>query len=290
MSRDGRFAVSFRPEAATGERGRYIIRGGIEGRERLRVLARALHPTTSALLDRVGVQPGMSCLDVGSGGGDVALELARRVAPVGHVLGVDIDDVKLALAREEAEAAGSSNVEYRKLDVLQSELGLEVDLVYARFLLTHLPDADEAATRLVNAVRPGGYLVVEDIDYAGSIVYPDSEAYRRYCELYTGTARARGGDPNIGPRLPAILRDAGCEQVQVSIVQPAALDPSGPGGDMKLAIPLTVENIADAVVAEGLAEREEIDALIDDLYRLAADPNTLMGFPRIVQVWGRRPA
>jgi hypothetical protein len=104
------------------------------------------------------------------------------------------------------------------------------------------------------------------------------------------TARARGGDPNIGPRLPALLRDAGCEQVQVSIVQPAALDPSAPGGDLKLAIPLTIENIADAAIMEGLALREEIDALVDDLYRLAADPDTLMAFPRIVQVWGRRPS
>jgi SAM-dependent methyltransferase len=271
------------------EQGRYIIRGGIEGRERLRVLARSLHPTTSSLLDRVGVRPGMTCLDVGSGGGDVSLELARRVAPAGRVLGVDIDEAKLALARDEAVAAGVSNVEYRRLDVLTEELPFEMDLVYTRFLLTHLPDAAAAAVRLVSAARPGGHVVVEDIDYAGSLVYPDSEAYRRYCKLYTATARARGGDPDIGPRLPAILSAAGCDEVQVNIVQPAALDPSGAGGDVKLAIPLTVENIADAAVAEGLAGREEVDALVDELYRLAADPDILIGFPRIVQAWGRRP-
>jgi SAM-dependent methyltransferase len=232
----------------------------------------------------------MSCLDVGSGGGDVALELARRVGPAGCVLGVDIDDTKLALATDEAAAAGVSNVEYRKLDVLASEIGFDVDLVYARFLLTHLPDATDAASRLVNTVRPGGHVIVEDIDYTGSVVYPDNEAYWRYCELYTETARARGGDPNIGLRLPEILRAAGCDQVQVNIVQPAALDPSGAGGDVKLVIPLTMENVADAAVAEGLADREEIDALVDELYRLAADPATLIGFPRIVQAWGRRPA
>jgi hypothetical protein len=77
--------------------------------------------------------------------------------------------------------------------------------------------------------------------------------------------------------------------VHVNIVQPAALDPSGTGGDVKVVIPLTLENVAEAAVAEGLAEREEIDALVDRLYGLAADPGTLMGFPRIVQAWGRRP-
>jgi SAM-dependent methyltransferase len=232
----------------------------------------------------------MVCLDVGSGGGDVALELARRVGPGGHVLGVDIDDTKLTLARKEAAAAGLSNVEYRRLDVLADEIPFEVDVVYTRFLLTHLPDAAGAAASLVRAARPGGHVIVEDIDYTGSLVYPASDAHRRYCELYTKTARARGGDPDIGPRLPEILRAAGCEQLQVTLVQPAALDPSGSGGDIKLAIPLTMENVAEAAVAEGLADREEIDTLIEELYRLAADPTTLIGFPRIVQAWGRRPA
>ena len=50
---------------------RYIISGGLAGRERLRVLARAMYPTTAALFDRIGIEPGISCLDVGCGGGDV---------------------------------------------------------------------------------------------------------------------------------------------------------------------------------------------------------------------------
>jgi SAM-dependent methyltransferase len=272
------------------QQGRYIIRGGIEGRERLRLIARSLHPTTSSLLDRVGIRPAMTCLDVGSGGGDVALELARRVGPAGHVVGVDIDDTKLDLARDEAAAAGVANVEYRNLDVRTSELTFEVDLVYTRFLLTHLSDASSAAAKLVKAARPGGRVIVEDVDYAGSFAFPDNRAHERYCDLYTKTALARGGDPWIGPRLPSILRAAGCDEVRFTIVQPAALDPSGAEGSSKLVIPLTMENIAEATIAEGLAEREEIDAIVEELYRLAADPATMIGYPRIFQVWGRRAA
>ncbi len=58
-----------------------MIRGGKRGYERLQVLARSWLPTTSALLDRVRPGPGMSCLDLGCGGGDVTFELARRVGP-----------------------------------------------------------------------------------------------------------------------------------------------------------------------------------------------------------------
>src|SRR5262245_45349242 len=95
--------------------GSYIIRGGVEGRERLRLLSRILRPTTLALFDRAGVRPGMCCVDVGCGGGDVTLDLARLVGPTGRVVGIDIDAVKLDLARQEATANAISNVEFCRL-------------------------------------------------------------------------------------------------------------------------------------------------------------------------------
>ena len=70
--------------------GSYIIRGGLAGRERLQTLARAMRPATLDLLQRAGVGPGQTCLDLGCGGGDVARELARLVGPTGHVLGLDL--------------------------------------------------------------------------------------------------------------------------------------------------------------------------------------------------------
>lgn len=91
----------------------YVIRGGKLGYERLAVLGRAWWPTTSALLDRVGLAPGMSCLDLGCGGGELTLELARRVGPEAVAVGVDMDEIKLDLARESALAQGLSNVEFR---------------------------------------------------------------------------------------------------------------------------------------------------------------------------------
>ena len=63
----------------------YVIRGGIEGRERLRVLGRVMHATSTALFARLGVCEGFSCLDVGCGGGDVTLALARLIGKGGRV-------------------------------------------------------------------------------------------------------------------------------------------------------------------------------------------------------------
>jgi ubiquinone/menaquinone biosynthesis C-methylase UbiE len=80
----------------------YVIRGGREGYERLPLLARDRWPDTAALFERVGLSPGMRCIDLGYGGDEVTLEIARLVGPDDSVTGADMDEVKLDLAREAA--------------------------------------------------------------------------------------------------------------------------------------------------------------------------------------------
>jgi ubiquinone/menaquinone biosynthesis C-methylase UbiE len=91
----------------------YAIQGGIEGRERLRILARVMRASPTVLFDRLGLSDGLACLDVGCGGGDVTLELARRVAPKRKAVGADIDQTKLELVRHEAQQQGVANVTTR---------------------------------------------------------------------------------------------------------------------------------------------------------------------------------
>jgi ubiquinone/menaquinone biosynthesis C-methylase UbiE len=264
---------------------RYIIRGGAEGRERLRILARVMQPTTLELLRRAGIRPGVVCLEAGCGGGDVAFDMARLVKPGGAIVATDIDETKLRLAREEAGQEELTNIEFRLADMTrdsEQEFDQEFDFAHARFLLTHLQDPAAALTKMRNALRPGGTIVVEDIDFTGYFCYPDSPAQRRLAELYTETAKRRGGDPNIGPRLPSLLTAAGFENVEMSVVQPASTT-----GDVKMITPLTMENIADSVIEEGLASREEIDRVIAELYEYANTPGTIGCMPRVFQVWGR---
>jgi SAM-dependent methyltransferase len=264
--------------------GSYIIRGGAEGRERLRVLNRVLRGETIGLLNRLGLRSGMRCLDAGCGGGDVTLELGGRVVPGGQVIGVDLDETKLDLARVEAARCGFDNVTYRSADVTNGSIPTGFDLVYARFVLTHLPVPEEAARRLVDSLLPGGVCAVEDIDVGGAFCYPESDVYRAGLDLYSATARDRGVDPDIGRRLPGLLAAAGCEDIAVKVVQPAGI-----GGDAKLIMALTIEAITEAAVEAGIATPEEVHAIVEELYVLVEDEGTFMSMPRVVQAWGRRP-
>jgi SAM-dependent methyltransferase len=260
----------------------YVIEGGRPGRERLRLLSTVLAPTTNHFLDRVGVAAGMRCLDVGCGGGDVTWELARRVGRSGLVVGLDFDEQVLALAREDADAEGLANVTFRQLDAMGLHDGAEFDVVYARFLLTHLPDWRRGLRRMIAATRPGGRIAIEDIDFTGHICHPECPAFRRYVVLYQEAVMRHGADPNIGPKLAEAMIDQGVRDVSVDVVQPVFLS-----GDGKRIAAVTMERIAARAIEADLATAAEVRQIVGELEEFARDSRTLLSLPRIFQVSGR---
>jgi SAM-dependent methyltransferase len=261
----------------------YVIATGRKGRDRLRVLTRVFAETTTRLLDGVGIGRGMACLDVGCGGGDVAAELARRVGPSGRVEGIDLDAVALDLARREAEGLGLANLEYRILDVYDLADSDRFDVVYARFLLSHLTDPARALARMAKALKAGGILAVEDVEFSAHFCFPDCPAFEEYVNLYGAAARAKGADPEIGPRLPSLLQDAGLSDVDMRVAQPAGIR-----GEAKLLSAITMELIGDAVVSAGLASAADVKRIAEALNVAASDERTVMSTPRIIQAWGRK--
>lgn len=115
----------------------YVLRGGRAGAQRLRLLNRVKWPTMEALLGESGLQAGMRCLDVGCGGGGVTLKMAAIVGAEGNVVGVDRDEAILRLAGQEADRQGLS-VTFRRLDAEGLTERSAYDLVFARYLLSHL--------------------------------------------------------------------------------------------------------------------------------------------------------
>jgi SAM-dependent methyltransferase len=101
----------------------------------------------------------MNCLDVGCGSGDGTLKMAALVGAEGNVVGVDRDQSILQLARQEAEKQGLP-VTFRRLDAEELTEESAYDLVFARYLLSHLPRPQRVVEVMVRAVRPGGRVVL----------------------------------------------------------------------------------------------------------------------------------
>ncbi len=127
--------------------------------QRFGALSAIFDPVTARHIDALGIGLGARCWEVGAGGPSVPRLLAERVGPGGHVLATDIDVGRMGDV--------PPGVEVCRHDVARDALpGGGFDLVHARLVLVHVPDRDEALRRMVTALRPGAWLLVEDFDVA----------------------------------------------------------------------------------------------------------------------------
>jgi ubiquinone/menaquinone biosynthesis C-methylase UbiE len=262
---------------------RYVISGGREGYDRLQVLARSRWPDTEALFERVGVGPGMRCIDLGCGGGEVTFELARLVGPTGHVIGVDMDEVKIGLGNESAVERGLTNLELRAANVNEWDEPAAYDLVYCRFLLEHLRTPVDLLRRMWAAVKPGGTIAVEATDFDGQFSEPSNDAFDLHERLYRAVAERRGGDPTAGRTMFRSFIEATIPRPNVRIVH--RIDSEG---EAKTLCTLTLQATAGAILEEGLATEIELEAALAELTAFVDDPETLVAQPRVFQLWRRR--
>ena len=169
-------------------------------------------------LDRLGLREGWRCADIGAGGGDVTVALARIVGRDGRVYAVDSDpDRRNQVAAAAAEAAQAQVV---ALTQTGEELTLPepLDLAYCRFLLMHVHEPVAVLDRMRVAVRPGGWVVAQEpVTTAGRI---------------NGRALSMPGarHPDVGAFLPALVPQAGLELVDAWAEAPAWAGP-GPVAD-----------------------------------------------------------
>lgn len=118
---------------------------------------RMLGPYGEKVIAALAPEPGEKILDVGCGNGALALDVAARVGPQGHVLGLDLSGPMLGLAKQRAGERGLGNVAFEKSDVQVHEFGsAEFDGVMSRFGVMFFDDPVAAFSNLRSAVRKGG--------------------------------------------------------------------------------------------------------------------------------------
>lgn len=240
-------------------------------------------PRTIRLLEATGVGPGWRCLEVGGGSGSIATWLADRVGDTGQVLVTDIDPRFLATLAD----SGRPNVEVRRHDIGVDPLPEGAfDLIYARLVLIHVPTAPAALAKLAAALKPGGWLVIEDfdptfIDRAFSTAEPEATVARKAFAALGQLLVARGAGPGWGRGLYQRFLDL--ELAEVGVEGHLTIRQGGSAGAR-----LDRANfmqIREAAIEAGLIEAEEIDRMI----ALLDDPAIAWASPTMFSAWGRRP-
>jgi arsenite methyltransferase len=153
------------------------------------------NPTALAQLS-----PGEVVLDLGSGGGIDVLLSAQRVGPSGRVYGLDMTDDMLALARENQEKAGVTNVEFLKGDLEDIPLPeASVDVIISNCVINLSADKDRALREAFRVLKPGGRLAVSDIVVRGEV----PAAIRKSVELWIGCVAGAMEESEYRARLEA---------------------------------------------------------------------------------------
>ena len=167
--------------------------------QRLDLMSKILDPWTRGYLRAVGVGEGWHCLELGGGNGSIAEWLAAKVGSSGSVTAIDINPVLL-------ELAPAQNLSVQQMDVRTGELPSEsYDLVSCRALLHQIAEyAPQVLAQMAAAVRPGGWLVIQEPDFhLAPTTEPD--IWARTWEGVIAWGLANGVDWLIGRRLPGMV-------------------------------------------------------------------------------------
>jgi len=265
------------------DEGRYLLDNRAAGAgDRIAALSALFDPTTFRHVDALGITRGARCWEVGAGGPSVPRGLAARVGPAGRVLATDLE-VSPALA-----AAAGPAIEVRRHDVVRDPPPRDAGpfyLVHARLVLVHLPDRERALRAMIDVLRPGGWLLVEDADPAlqpASVIDAvDEEAAlaNRLRNGFRALLAERSVDLAYGRKLPRLLRAAGLLDVAADAYFPIAHPACAA---LEIA---TVRMLRAQLVDRGLATAEEIERHLANVAAGRLD----LAQPPMISAWGRRP-
>ena len=249
----------------------------VHARERLRQLEAHFDPGSIRHLERLGVAEGWHCLEVAGGGGSIATWLSQKVGTTGRVVATDIDTRFL-------DSLACPNVEVRRHDIVNEALPeAAFDLVHGRFILMHLAERDRALRSMVGALKPGGWLLVEEPDAASWLPDPRTSGARLFAKglsVFNKVQTDAGVDVHCGRQLYTDVRATGLADVDGEGRVPV-IHAGSPGARFWQ---LTITQRRDTIIGDGLLTDEEMSrllALFDDTAFAAMES-------LIMAVWGRK--
>lgn len=254
-------------------------------RKRLRQQAQELRSHSEALLDHVGVERGWRVIDLGCGPLGIVDLLSQRVGPQGSVVGLDCDPANVALARDFTSEHRLQNVEVVEGDARHTGLpDSSFDLVHARTLLINLQEPAEVVAEMKRLAKPGGWVAAMEPEATLTICYPPIPAWERMQDIFAGSFRAQGADPQLGRKLSQLLWDAGLTDVGVE----PRVEAYPSGNSRRMVRADLLRSMRSKVIERGLATEQELVEIDHQVRAHLQKPQTLLT-QMFFMAWGRKP-
>jgi ubiquinone/menaquinone biosynthesis C-methylase UbiE len=210
---------------------------------------------TYNLLVDAGIKKGMHILDIGCGRGDVSFLLADMVGIEGSVLGLDLDDIALKVARERANENMLTNVDFVKSDLNALSIdNAQFDAIVGRRVLMYLPDPRRVISELTAMLKIGGMMIFQESDstLSSKSIVP-MPLHKQIDKWIWDTVEREGGNIHLGFDLWSLLTQKGLtvEKLRAeAIVQTP---------DTPLPRALIVKLMLPRIIKTGVATEEEIN-------------------------------
>ena len=221
------------------------------------------------------LKPGMALLDCGCGPGTITAGFAEVVAP-GQVVGTDIEESQLALARENATRRKLTNLRFEAASIYELPFPhASFDAVFLSAIMGNLRERDRALREVYRVLRPGGLIGVKEFDHGGDIVYPLEREMAQYDELYQRLRSESGHDAESGRKIGALLWDAGFRRLSMSASYEVLSDPKILQSAAQIFRGLLTEGWSAAFTSRGWATAEDIESMNAAWMRFAEFPGAL---------------
>ena len=239
---------------------------------------------TEILLDRIGVQPGWKCADLGCGPVGILRPLSLRVGGSGHVLGLDLNPVFVQTARSYLSANQLNNVEVVQGDLYEKILEPHsFDLCHIRFVFTQHGCDEELLARIINLTRPGGMVVSQESDWAPWNCYPLHPAWEKLRNALITSFELNGGDINAGRRTYKMFKDTGLEDIQIRM----AILALPVGHVFRSGMNLLALSMREKILTAGILDVAEFEDALRECDALLNDPDYIIVSFLLCQVWGK---
>jgi SAM-dependent methyltransferase len=221
------------------------------------------------------LKPGMNLLDCGCGPGTITESFAELVAP-GEVVGTEIEDSHVAIARANAAKHNVANVRFETADIYELPFDdASFDAVFISAVLGNLREPIRGLREAQRVLKSGGVIGVKEFDHGGDLLYPPDPAVKKYGELYLRLRRENGHDPQTGRKIGALLIDAGFGDLKLSAAYEPFAGPQAAGGFAQVSAGLLAEGWGEAFISRGWATRDDIKEMADAWRRFASFPGAI---------------
>jgi ubiquinone/menaquinone biosynthesis C-methylase UbiE len=263
----------------------YIHARNAEEYQRLRDQASMWQAATERVLDRVGLGPGMSCLDLGSGPGSVMRLMADRVGPQGRVTGIEIDAALGAQALADLRMQGGAEFTMLQANITELDTvpGAPFDLTFCRLFLMHMLEPVAMIEKMLLWTKPGGTVAAQEFDFGAIAIEPPCPAMAEFNRVFEGVFRGHGRNLRAGRQLPAQFEAAGIGPPDGTLAEVKYL-PLRDMADMLIGV---YQGLFAAGVELGISDPVLAEAFRADMTEAGADGRYYCLTPILIGAWKR---